>query len=78
MDPANPIVRLCVQGMEAEFRGDFANLGHSCELLDRRDEAYAFYSKAAEVVSQLPEGSYGDTVRSAIHAGFTRSKEARA
>ena len=139
LDPANPIVRLCVQGMEAEFRGDFAqaetlfeqawrersdafeaciaahyvarsqssperkfhwdsealrnadlvaddrvrsfypslylNLGHSCELLDRREEAYAFYVKATEVVSQLPDGAYGDTVRSAIHSGFTRTRE---
>jgi tetratricopeptide (TPR) repeat protein len=139
MDPNNPVVKMCVQGMQAESEGRhddarrlfeqawaersddyeaciaahylarhqerpqdvlrwnqtaldhaklvddervhgfypslYLNLGHAYEQTGHRDKAARYYQLGAERVQELPEGPYGDMVRSAIARGQQRISE---
>jgi tetratricopeptide (TPR) repeat protein len=142
MDPALPVVRLCVEGMRAEadgradaahalFRrawdiaaddyeaciaahylarhqssteetlrwnqecldradlvGDervrgfypslYVNIGHAYQKLGQLDLAHACFVRAAECVSEIPEGQYGDWNRFAVAAGLRSTAAAAA
>jgi tetratricopeptide (TPR) repeat protein len=137
MNPDNPIIKLCLEGMQAEGQGRFEdasslfqrawevrkddfdacvaahflarhqqrpqdalywnqqalkfadavgdksvrsfypslylNLGYSHEVLGDWVEARKYYDLAAEKAGELPEGRYGDLVRSGIAQGRKRT-----
>lgn len=50
----------------------YFNLGTSHEALRNRDEAKRYYRLASECSDALPEGQYGDMVRTAIAAALRR------
>lgn len=50
----------------------YLNMGYSYELLRNEAEARRYYDLAAERVSELPEGRYGNIVRQGIAEGHKR------
>ena len=64
-------------GVGDERIGDFRpslllNVGHSLEVTGDVTGARAHYFRAAELAAGLPEGRYGDIVRSGIASGLER------
>jgi len=140
-DPENPVVKLCAQGMNAEFEGKieeahhifqkawdvatddfelftaahylarnqkdpgdalrwnmkaldhanaikdddmkmhypslYLNVAKSYEVLGDINEAGKYYQFAADKADQLPNGKYGDMIRSGIAEGLRRSASAK-
>jgi hypothetical protein len=50
----------------------YHNLGKSYEDLGNRDDAKRYYRLASDCTGALPEGPYGDMVRTAIEAALAR------
>lgn len=137
MDPNNPVIKLCSQGMQAEAEGRphdarnlfmqaweastddydacvaahfvarhqptpeemlrwnqealkradavaddrvrefypslYLNMGYAYETLDNQEEAKRYYALAAEKADELPDGRYGEIVRSGIAEGHRRT-----
>ena len=48
------------------------NLGHAHEELGEAEKARAFYLRAEEHLTSLPEGPYGDTVRDGVARALER------
>ena len=69
-DPANPIVQLCVKGIETEYSGDLEKAG--C----RGKSALEFIGPGTGQACQRPgsEG-YGNMIRKGISAGLARMEK---
>ncbi|MEU7177145.1 MULTISPECIES: hypothetical protein [Streptomyces] len=48
----------------------YVNIGHAYQKLGQLDLAHAYFVRAAECVSEMPEGRYGDWNRFAVAAGL--------
>jgi tetratricopeptide (TPR) repeat protein len=53
----------------------YLNMGKAYEDLGKREEARKFYGLAEGKAASLPEGKYGDTVRSGVAEGLKRVAE---